>query len=120
MVKSEAVLEAIDVLLSLSDFDSFKRAMLAKKAALAQTTPVELQGLKGVLQPTDVLDRTAELTQAAAEADGWVNVVNEPGCVMYIKPAETGTYLRYSFPLDLPADQAIDMTMNFSQESLNW
>jgi hypothetical protein len=114
-------MEAIDVLLSLSDFESFKRTMIAKKAALAQPAPAELQGLRAVLQPTDVLDRTAELTQAANEAEGWVNLVNEAGCVMYTKPgSDNATYLRYTFSIDLPVDQALDMSINYTPESMNW
>ena len=57
--------------------------MLAKKASLSQTGAVELQALTGVLQPSDALDRAAELTAAAREEDGGALLVDEPACVMY-------------------------------------
>jgi len=120
VAESEAIAEAVDVLTSLSDFQAFKATMLGKRAAkMAQHT--ELEGFKGLITVDGALDRTAELTAAANEADGWRLIVEEPNCVLYTKPGPDGdTYMRYSVTIDLAAGHLFECMMDVSEESMQW
>eukprot|EP00933_Yihiella_yeosuensis_P040702 TRINITY_DN3505_c0_g1_i1.p1 TRINITY_DN3505_c0_g1~~TRINITY_DN3505_c0_g1_i1.p1 ORF type:complete len:349 (+),score=77.68 TRINITY_DN3505_c0_g1_i1:22-1047(+) len=118
--ETEAAAEAIDILGSLADFEAFKAAMLAKKAA-KHASGMEIGTVKGVLKIDDVMDRTAGLLNAADEADGWVLRVNEPNCIFYTKPEAGGsTYLRYTIQVELPPEKAYDMFTDWSERSVAW
>eukprot|EP00928_Gymnodinium_smaydae_P024725 TRINITY_DN19924_c0_g4_i1.p1 TRINITY_DN19924_c0_g4~~TRINITY_DN19924_c0_g4_i1.p1 ORF type:complete len:309 (-),score=66.27 TRINITY_DN19924_c0_g4_i1:189-1115(-) len=117
---SEKVAEAIDILTSLVDFEAFKGTMLAKKAARA-AGETHLEAFKGVVSVDGVLDRTAELTAAANEQEGWQLIVEEPQCVFYTKPGPNGsTYLRYTMTADIRSEQFFDMMTDYSPESVQW
>eukprot|EP00747_Dinoflagellata_sp_TGD_P214077 gnl/TRDRNA2_/TRDRNA2_86970_c0_seq2.p1 gnl/TRDRNA2_/TRDRNA2_86970_c0~~gnl/TRDRNA2_/TRDRNA2_86970_c0_seq2.p1 ORF type:complete len:342 (+),score=66.98 gnl/TRDRNA2_/TRDRNA2_86970_c0_seq2:92-1117(+) len=120
--QSEAVMEAVDILTSLGDFESFKQTMLAKAAAMRDPGNMGIQDVKGVLEIESVMDRTADLRVAATEADGWNVVLDEPGLIMAVKPKpdSTDTYMRYTITLDLPPDQAYHMFTDFSPQSVAW
>lgn len=119
-LETEAGAEALDLLTSLGDFQAFKAAMLARKAA-KNADGVALGEVKGVLRIDDVMDRTKELKEAA-DAGGWNVVADEPNAILCIKPKEGSkdSYLRYTFQLDLPVEQAAECFMSWAPESINW
>merc|ERR1712084_192709 len=83
-VRSQEVMEAIEVLSALGDFNEFKGVMLAKKAEMngeggSAALNIINKGVLPVLDVKEHMDKIEGLMKEASVEDGWTNLINDPG-----------------------------------------
>ena len=75
----------------------------------------------GAISVDSAINRTAELTANAREADGWNLAAAAPNWIFYTKPGPDGaTYLRYTITFDIMAEHMFGLLTDCSPESIQW
>jgi len=124
--QSQEVMEAIEVLSALGDFNEFKAIMLAKKAEMngeggGAALNIINKGVLPVLDVKEHMDKIEGLMKEASVEDGWTNLINDPGATAYLKTLEDGdTVMRITCELDLKPEHCFAMFTTTNDDMLTW
>lgn len=133
-----AVLEAIETLSSLADFNAFKAAMLvARKDGAAEARGAAGQGARSAAEYGDAaaagaaaaLDNVEGCVEFAAAmdaaTDGWVLLARKDWMVIEKRPmpgakSAKEIVMRYAFDVDLPCEHLVPLFADYSERRGAW
>eukprot|EP00906_Rhabdomonas_costata_P015969 RCo022886 len=116
------IAEAISFLTTLSEFQTFKDLMLARKLELHKAAPLGSSVLvtdAGKTKVRELLGTARKLLDANVRSDAaWTVIVDKPE--LKVEQCATSKVLRGCIVVDLPQEDCIQMFIDHSPESKGW
>ena len=120
--QSIEVVNAIEVLSSLGDFEEFKRVMLEWRNDGASSGSGFLSmDSSSTFSVEGEMDKIEMLNNEAQDIEGWDQVLDEPNFACFLKKTEgQDTLLRATLVIDMAPRHAKECFLNTTQDSLTW